>query len=240
LVGYTALLVERKIIEAVLPPNAAREWSPEQVAELKAHGLTPALGFSPPTTTPYADKDAAIAGGHIDSYTRYKVSYGTDAATDLRTALWSANEYLARRFAVDGAKKPKFADLAAAKSVAVKELSARTKLTTLDALVMPVFEQCLLGDEIHKAPEADLRARLADVQRTIDTMEDKMASIALVLGSTGLVPEHWGAAVVSGEALAERHPDMDMPKGHKDGTFFEVDGVYIGIHPEVAWYSVSA
>jgi hypothetical protein len=239
LVGYAALLVERKIIEAVLPPNAAREWTPEQVAELKAHGLTPALGFSPPTTTPYADKDAAIAAGHIDSYTRYKVSYGTDAATDLRTALWSANEYLARRFDVDGAKKPKFADLAAAKSVTVKELSARTKLTPLDTLVMPVFEQCILGDAIHKAPETDLRARLANVQRTIDTMEDKMASIALVLGSTGLVPEHWGAAVVSGEALAERHPDMDMPKGHKDGTFFEIDGVYIGIHPEVAWYTVS-
>lgn len=237
--GYAALLVERKIIEAVLPPNAAREWTPEQVAELKALGLSPALGFAAPTTTPYAAKDAAAAAGQIDSYTRYKVSYGTDAATDLRTALWSANEYLARRFDVDGAKKPKFADLAAAKSVTVKELSARTKLTPLDEWVMPVFERYLLSEQVWRTPETDLRARLAVMEERIEAVEDKMASIALVLGSTGLVPEHWGAAVVSGEALAERHPDMDMPKAHKDGTFFEVGGVYIGVHPEVAWYSVT-
>jgi hypothetical protein len=238
-----------KVLEACLPAEAkgSQEWTPAQVEELRAHGLTPGLSFSAPTTNPYRDQTVAASEGLIDSYTRYTLSYGTEVATDLRRALWSANEYLARRFSVklDGAgetdkdghlKKPKFEHLRAGGTVTTKTLSARTKLSPLDALVMPVFEQ-MIAWEVHKCEVATLKAEIKEAYAIIEATEKRLSALALAIGSTGLIPDEWAAVLTTGEALATQYPDMDIPKAHKDATFFEVAGVYIGVHPEVAWYS---
>ena len=249
LADYAQLLVERKLLEACIPATAGKgqEWTPEQLEELKAHGLTANLSFSAPSTNPYSDLEAAASAGEIDSYTRYTVSFGAAAATDLRTALWSANEYLARRFSVkcktasdtdkEGyLKKPKIADLAGADEIKVKELSARTKLTPLDAIVMPVYEK-FVGNKKYTDSVEFIRDRLGIVNDRIEEIEDHMSSLALSLGSTGIIPEHWNYSSYNAEQLAEKYPGIDVPKAHAEGTFFEVDGAIFGIHPIVAWYS---
>ena len=241
LVSYAQSLVGLKILNAVLPDTAkgAFEWTPEQVVELREHGLTPGLSFSAPSTNHYTDRDKAASEGHIDSYTRYIVSYGTAAATDLRTSLWSANEYLARRFEVDDIKKPKWADVPTAKHIGIKTLSARTKLTELDTLVMPVFESYI--ERKVWAWDADtIKKAIHAVEAQVDMVERRLSEIALVLGSTGLVPEHWSCEILDGEKLAERHPEIDMPKAHAEGTFFGANGAYIGLHPVAAWYTTAA
>jgi hypothetical protein len=249
LTAYAENLMRLKVLEASIPAEAkgGQEWTPEQVDELRAHGLTPNLSFSAPTTNPYRDQTVAASEGLIDSYTRYGLSYGTELATDLRKSLWSANEYLARRFAVklDGAgeadkdgylKKPKFEHLRAGGAVTTKALSARTKLSPLDALVMPIFVP-FIGSEAYKAPVEQLKSDAKALEANIAAFERRLSALALAVGSTGLIPDEWAAVVTTGEALATRFPEMDIPKAHKEATFFEVNGVFIGVHPEVAWYS---
>ncbi|NBT26499.1 MAG: VWA domain-containing protein, partial [Actinobacteria bacterium] len=121
------LLVKRGLISAALGTSAkADEWTPEQLEELKAHDLSASLNYNPKTTTPYTDLTAAISAGEIDSRTKFSVTLG-DKRMVSSGALYSANEYLARRFSVtrpgapadecnkDGTlKKPKLSDLAAA------------------------------------------------------------------------------------------------------------------------------
>jgi hypothetical protein len=246
---YAEMLVGLKILEATIPAEAKGDqtWTPEQVEELRAHGLTPGLSFSAPTTNPYRDLNEAAAAGEIDSYTRYVLSFGNELATDLRKSLWSANEYLARRFSVklDGAgevdkdgylKKPKFEHLRAGGTVSVKTLSARTKLTPLDALVMPAFVR-FIGSEGYTAPVEQLKAEAKALSAQIAAFEAKLSALALAVGATGLIPDEWNAKIVTGEALVAQFPDMDVPKAHKEATFFEVAGVYVGVHPEVAWFS---
>ena len=249
--NYAKLLVQEKIYRGILPAEAkgVQEWTPEQVEELKSFSLTPNLSFSGPTTNHYADKDKAASEGLIDSYTKYTVSLGNELATDIRTSLWSANEYLARRFAVkvpntdieldkEGLiKKPKFEHLRLPDAeVQIKQLSARTKLTPLDGFVYPIFFDFLFK-ELPKLTIEEAKEKLELTEHQIKAYEKYFSDFSMVLGSTGLIPDDWQAEIIPGDNLVERHSDIDMPKAHKDGTFFGVNDVYIGVHPEVAWYT---
>jgi hypothetical protein len=238
LTEYARCLMRRKFLEGCLPAGAkaAHDFTPEQLEELRSYSVSPAMYFVPPTTNPYTDRDAAAAEGLIDSYTRYTTSFGTPAATDLRTALWSANEYLARRFDVDDVKKPKMADLRAAKTVSEKALGPRVKLTPLDDLAFPVFRE-YIAEQVYLLDADAIKAKLAPVVETIDAMEAHLSALSLAIGSTGLVPDDWNAEVVTADVLEAKNPGIDLPKGHKDGAFFSIQGVYIGVHPEVAWFS---
>ena len=122
-------------------------YTDDQVAALKAHYLSTSLFFSPPTTTEYADLQAALSEGSVDTRISYKVDFGTPT---MLTAgdLYSANEFLARHFTLsrNGAdeKKPKF-DMRwdAGVTYGYKALSARTKLNACDDLQKPIFEDFL-------------------------------------------------------------------------------------------------
>ena len=108
----------------------------------------------------------------------------------------------------------------------------------LDALCQEVVTAFVNGRSWEK-PVDELVARLDEAESVIDRFEGNLASLALSIGSTGLIPEHWNAEIVTAEQLAERHPTMDIPKGHAEGTFFATNGAYIGVHAEVAWYSTA-
>jgi hypothetical protein len=137
---------------------SAARFTPEQEAELKAYGLTKALAFQPPTAVPYADREAALKNGLVDQRVGYKVSIGLPhcMAAD---ELYSANEYLARRFVVrysgterkdvkDGyIAKPKLTDiLDPGCTFEVKQLTARTKLNGVDDIQYPLMAS-FLGHE---------------------------------------------------------------------------------------------
>jgi hypothetical protein len=239
---YLKALVAEKVIKAVLPAGATAkyEWTPEQTEELKAHGLTPNLFFSAPSTNPYSDRDKAIAEGWIDAYTRYSVSFGLDYATDLRTSLWSANEMLQRFYEVEGIKKPKFSDLLGAGAQAMVIYSAKVikKPVLLDKPVFAVLSAMLDSGVLRQDADV-LVSTLTAHQTVIRNMERRLSDIALYVGSTGLIPEDWNAEIVTAEQLEAKYPTMDIPKAHAEGTFFSVNGVFIGVHANVEWYSTA-
>jgi hypothetical protein len=250
------LSIKRGVLLASLGGSAkADEWTAEQLAELKAHDLTAALWYSPPTTNPYTDLNAAVSEGEIDTRTSFNVTLG-DARMVSSKALYSANEYLARRFSVkvEGAdaadcdkegflKKPKFTDLRGTKAtVALKTLSARTKLNAIDEAMFPFFEAFLLKsgfEGVHVASSDEEKATLlADVEAFIEALyAERIRPLAFYIGATGLVPEGWTVEVLDAEALEARFPGIDIEKKQTDGTFLVSGDTVIGVFPEVAYFS---
>lgn len=122
-------------------------YTDDQLTALKAHYLSASMFFSPPTTTEYADLQAALAEGSVDTRISYKVDFGT---TNMLTVgdLYSANAFLERHFTLNrngsDEKKPKF-DMRwdAGVTYGYKALSARTKLNACDDLQKPIFEDFL-------------------------------------------------------------------------------------------------
>lgn len=122
-------------------------YTDDQIAALKAHYLSASMYFSPPTTTEYADLQAALSDGSVDTRISYKVDFGTPKMLTVGD-LYSANAFLERHFTLNrnGAdeKKPKF-DMRwdATTKYGYKALSARTKLNACDDLQKPIFEDFL-------------------------------------------------------------------------------------------------
>jgi hypothetical protein len=225
------------------------------LVELKAHDLTAALWYSPPTANPYTDLNAAVSAGEIDTRTSFNVTLG-DARMVSSKGLYSANEYLARRFSVkaEGAdaadcdkegflKKPKFVDLRGTKAtVALKTLSARTKLNAIDDATFPLFEDFLLGggfEGVHVASSDEEKATLlATIEESIEALyAERIRPLAFYIGATGLVPEGWDVEVLDADALAARFEGIDIEKKQADGTFLVNGNTVIGVFPEVAYFS---
>ena len=122
-------------------------YTDDQIAELKKHYLSTSMYLSLPTTNEYADLQKALSDGIIDTRISYKVDFGTSKILNLGE-LYSANEYLARRFTLTrgGAeeKKPKF-DMRwdAGVTYGCKALTAKTKLNPVDDLMFPIMEDFL-------------------------------------------------------------------------------------------------
>ena len=250
------LVIKRGILASCVAGDAsATEWTEDQLLALKEVNLTGSLNYSPPTTNPYSDLTEAISAGNVDSYTKYNVTLGDSRMVSVG-ALYSANEYLARRFTVkvEGApadavdkdgflKKPKFADIRSGKAtVAVKALSARTKLGPIDDLMFPIFESFLLkgGFDGSNIAQDGLEISLA-LTATEDEIEkiyaEEIRPMAFYIGATGLVPDHWNVEILDAEALEARFPNIEIEKKQKEGTFLVSGTVVIGIFPEVAYFS---
>ena len=241
----------RGMLSAALGTSAKAEaWTAEQLVELKEHDLTAALWYSPSTTNPYRDLTQAVTDGEIDSRTSYKVTVG-DASMVSLGALYSANEYLARRFTVtvDGEEvsKPKLSDVRRPGAVVgLKTLSARTKLNAIDAILFPMMESFVMpgqgGTEgIHATDDAaKIGAVLGQIEGEIEALyAEKIRPMAFQIGATGLVPEGWDVTVVDAEGLKAKFPEIDIEKKQTDGTFLVSGDVVVGIFSEVAYYSTA-
>ena len=248
--------MQRGILLASLGGSAkADAWTAEQLEELRAHDLTAALWYSPPTTNPYTDLLAAVSAGDIDSRTTYSVTLG-DARMVSTKALYSANEYLARRFSitVPGAdpadcdkegflKKPKFTDLRdGGSTIKPKVLSARTKLNAIDDLMMPIFDRFLFGTGFagvsQMSSAEDVSTALAQMEEEIEGLyAERIRPLAFYIGATGLIPEGWDVEVLDAEALATRFPGIDIEKKQAEGTFLVHGNTVVGVFPEVSYFS---
>lgn len=247
---FVTTVVKRGIYTAFLGSEARGEaWTPEQATALKEHNLTASLNYSPQTANPYTDLMAAISAGEIDTRTSYNVTVGDRRMVSVK-ALYSANEYFARRFTVtvpgaadeekakDGAlAKPKLADLRReGATYGVKTLSARTKLNEIDAIMMPIFE-----DTLPKLGGADIEALQVMLGSLEDTIEAHyqfgFRPIALYIGASGLVPDGWDVEMMDAEGLKARFPDIDIEKKQLDGMFFVKGDNVVGVFPEVSYFS---
>jgi len=245
------LTVLSKILSGMTKGESA-SLTGEQISELKKIYLTPALNFSPPTTTEYANLDEAIAQGKIDTRLSYKIDIGYPALTSV-SKLKSGNEYLQRRFTVKTldkeVEKPTLRDAAfPGAKIGLKTLSARTTLDEVDALSMPVYESFfgtsgteevtrLLTLAGHDDPadffktirtgEADdvvvaASEALSCIEKTIESFYDRVRPLAFYVGATGLVPDSLNAAAMTADQFLAAHPSAKLAKAEKEEGTFFV------------------
>jgi hypothetical protein len=246
------LMVKRGLLTATLGTSVeADEWTPGQLEAIKAHDLSAKLNYNPKTTNPYTDLNTAISAGEIDSRTKFNVTLGDKRAVSVG-ALYSANEYLARRYSVKGAdpaecdkdgnlKKPKLADIVNGASYSVKVLSARTKLNAIDEVMFPLFEKFLggglEGTSVTSSRE-DLAVALAAVDDEIEAIYARdIRPMAMYIGATGLIPDGWQVEFMDADALVAKYPKIEIEKKQKDGLFLESGTTIIGIFPENVYFS---
>ncbi|MCU0705784.1 MAG: VWA domain-containing protein [Fimbriiglobus sp.] len=127
--------------------EAARDFTSEQVEELKKHYLTKSLLLNFPTTTPYTDRLTALSQGILDTRTSYKIDIGNKQILNL-SKLHSANKFLERMYEVKAGEqlveKPKFEDAVGGHwKYGFKQLSSRVKVTKVDELMKDYFDEFL-------------------------------------------------------------------------------------------------
>lgn len=213
------------ILAAALPEGkGASTYTEEQRTAFSMLHLSTAGWFQPPTTTPFLDRDEAIRKGWLDSYVRYRVDLGSPSLISVGET-YSANEYLARRYAVrvddtterpvnkDGTlEKPNFVDVLGGASVQEKTLSARTKLNAADELQFPVFAH-VLG-----VPAAEQKN------------PDGVRPLSMVLGGDGVVGCPLLDSIHSLFAMTRGGADLESIKEKLAMIKVEIEG-----HLAMAW-----
>lgn len=241
--------------------------APEQVRALAEVHVTPSLHFSPPTCYPWPDLKEAQRAGKVDARLRYSVVFG--AAGVLGTDdLYSANEYVQRRFAVErgsaAVEKPTALDVftrtdagAARGWVTPKEMSKRVKLGPVDDLTMPVYEAVLAATGLPfgprqrqpllalcgLAPERDLTdpAQRADLLRAAeDALEEAWARLRAATYHVGASGEvpESWGPALSADEVEQR--GYSVPKSARDGLFYALPGgALAAVYAREALYSPS-
>jgi hypothetical protein len=235
--------------------DQSEDYTAEQIAELKRHYLSTSLYINFPTTNAYTNLDEALATGEVDTRLSYKVDLGTSSILNL-SKLHSANKFLERMFTatVDGAaiKKPKMTVIWEGNvEFGYKKLSARTKITAVDDLMKPIFEDFLgLADtgelakimawcgkeelvaDLKKISQGQLGRDeavevLTEANRAINAAQrqlfrEKISPLVFYVGATGLLPDEFGARAMSADEVTAAHPDLKIGKAEQEGTFFEL------------------
>lgn len=252
------LTVLQKIVNG-LTKEVSEAFTPEQVEALKKVHLSPALYFSPPTTNAYTDLDDAIAKGLVDTRLSYKIKIGNPEMRSVGS-LASGNAYLQRRFTFTDEKGnevkkpalPMWWDETG--DWGVKKLSARTKLTPVDDLAYPIYEDFfglnpngavkeVLGfvkldakrqkdvmDALSWTSKKDvaveaLKTLAREVSHAIDAIyAEHITPLAFFVGATGLVPDSFGATALTPDQFVAKHPGTKLAKAEKEATFYELPG----------------
>ena len=259
------LSVFAKILSG-LNKGESERFTGEQVAELKAHCLSPALYFSGPTTTPYADLQVALANGEVDSRNSYKIQVGTPEILNLGK-LYSGNAYLQRRFTLEGSDKPTLPDFWEPGSKwGIKALSSRMKVDAIDDVAYPIYAEFLGlatngslrkvmdiidGDEaglLHMlrdsgVPKDERVTYFANLHRDVSAKIDaiyasRICPLAFYVGSTGLVPDGLNAVAMTAEQLTVKYPQANPGKSEREGTFYELPGgVLLSVYMTAPYFS---
>lgn len=161
------LTVLGKILSGITT-GTSPAYTGEQIVELQKHHLTPAMYFSPPTTTPYVDLKDAIDAGEVDGRVSFQIWVGKSTVLSPKE-LYSGNEYLKRRFTALNStdellEEPKLAQYWALDTWAEKKLSSRVKLNDVDALSFPIYAE-FLGVETSAQKRLDALLNRAGVKR---------------------------------------------------------------------------
>jgi hypothetical protein len=154
--GVYEKLLGFKVLGSILTSltsDASEKYTDEQLKALKDHYITGSLNVSFPTTTEYSDLKTALTDGTIDTRVSFKVDIGNSKVLNA-SKMKSANAYLQRRFeATSGGVKYSGTDLKwglwwdPTFTVGLKNLSAKTKLDSVDEFMMPIFTDLLLKNE---------------------------------------------------------------------------------------------
>ncbi len=159
--GLFEQLAEVKILASIISAHLKQEsdaFVAEQLDELKKHYLSKNLYLNFPTTK---------AEGAIDTRISYKIDIGNKDVLNL-SKLYSANKFLERRYEVYDTEtgeifsKPSF-EMTLRENIAVrqKSLSPRMKISKVDELMKPIFDD-FLGIESN-GKVADILAKVGHI-----------------------------------------------------------------------------
>ena len=230
-----------KAYSAMQDKGAASPYTPEQVEALKEVHLTPALYFSAPTHTHYEDQDKAVAAGEIDSFTRYRVFFGTTEVLSDKE-LKSGNAFCDRRYTVtlngEVVKKPKLDTYLAGASYEAKPLSPRSKETAADQVMNEVFDDILLAS--NRIDNDEITRRLAETRKIVEQVNNLLQPLVMEIGCTGLLPIDLESKLTRYEPddFAEKF-GVKLGKAEQEGIYFAADnGLVVSIIPDTSWYTV--
>lgn len=265
--GLFNRLAEVKILASIISAYLKHEsdtFVPEQLNELKKHYLSGNLYLNFPTTK---------ADGRIDRRMSYKIDIGNKDILNL-SKLYSANKFLERRYEVYDIEtgeifsKPTV-EMTLRENIAVrqKSLSHRMKITKVDELMKPIFDDFLgianngkvadilaeVGDESLLGMLQDkLRGKVIEKEEIIaafstakrkleeyveNIYRDIISPLVFYIGSTGLLPDGMEGKVMSGIQLAAKYPNLHFSSYEIEGLFFEIGDSLIGVCEKVECFS---
>ncbi|MEH1999543.1 MAG: hypothetical protein V7L00_12480 [Nostoc sp.] len=269
-------LAEIKVLTSIICAHLKKEsdvFIEAQLDEFKKHYLSKNIYINFPTTNEYTDIHEALVNGTLDSRLSYKIDIGTQDILNL-SKLHSANKFLDRmyRFYDKGTGeiiiKPSLA-IAFNQNLAVRHrfLSSRTKITKVDELMKPIFDDFLGLEQngivvgILKKVGADSLAQLlqekqAGKQISKEEMvaaltmankkleqyaeniyQEKISPLVFYIGSTGLLPDQMEAKAMTAKEVGAKYPNLQFSKNEQEGTFFAVGDSIISIYAKTEYYS---
>ncbi len=266
--GLFAQLAEIKVVTSILSACLRHQsdvFVSNQVEELRQHYLSKNLYLNFPTTPEYSDS--------IDSHISYKIEFGNQDILNLNK-LYSANQFLARRYEVYDKEtgeiflKPTL-EMGLNQNIAFRQkaISAKMKLTKIDDLMKPIFDDFLginvsgkVGEILKKVGDHNLALLLyAKHAGKFVNREDLIAAMTIAyqklaayveqiyqenispmvfyIGVTGLLPNGITAKAMNADELATKYPHLQFSKNEQLGTFFEVENSIISVYPQTEYYS---
>ncbi|MEB3215767.1 MAG: hypothetical protein VKN72_05850 [Nostocales cyanobacterium 94392] len=259
--GLFNQIAQIKILASIISAHLKEEsdsFVPEQLDELKHHYLSPYLYLNFPKTK---------ANGTIDRRISYKIDIGSKNILNL-SKLYSANKFLERRYEVYDTEtgeifsKPTF-EITLKENIGVrqKSLSPKMKITKIDELMKPIFDDFLgiqnngkLANILAKiegvyreqdAPMSKLRKQekitaLTSVKIKLDQYvekiyRDNISPLVFYIGCTGVLPDGMKGKVMNAIQLATKYPNLHFSKDEEEGLFFEVDESIIGVYEKVEY-----
>ena len=266
--GLFTQLAEIKVVMSILSAYLRHQsdvFVSNQVEELKQHYLSKNLYLNFPKTQEYPDT--------IDSHISYKIEFGNQDILNL-SKLYAANQFLARRYEVydkeTGEIFPKpTLEMGLNQNIGFRQkaLSTRMKLTKVDDLMKPIFDDFLginingkVGEILNKVGDHRLALLLyaqhagksvngEDLITAMTTAYQKLAAyveqtyqenispMVFYIGVTGLLPNKISAKAMTADELAAKYPHLQFSKHEQAGTFFEVGNTIISVYPQTEYYS---
>ncbi len=264
-------IAQIKVLSSILSAHLKEEsdvFLPEQLDELKKHYLSKNLYINFPTTNEYSDIQEAVANGTVDLRVSYKIDIGSKDILNLGK-LHSANKFLDRMYEVYDKEtgeifaKPTF-EMALNENIAFrhKQLSSRTKITTVDDLMKLIFDDFLglednqiVADILSKVgadslvrvlhntvSKEEMIAALTAANKKLEKYaekiyREKISPLVFYIGSTGLLPDEMSAKAMTAEELALLYPNLQFSAYEQEGTFFEVGESIISVYAQIEYYT---
>ncbi len=269
-------LAQLKVLSSIISAHVKEEsdiYNGEQLAELNKYYLSKNLYINFPTTTEYSDLQEALSQGKVDTRISYKIDIGNKNMLNL-SKLYSANKFLDRLYeAYDvstGQKidKPTF-ELTLNQEIMFghKTLSKRTKITEVDNLMQPIFDDFLgleangsvakILSEVNadnllrilevknggkKINKQEFVAALTDAKLKLDNYLDTIYSqqispLVFYIGTTGLIPDEMETQSLTADEITAKYQDLKISKDEKDGMFFEIGNTIISVYAKNEYFS---
>ena len=276
--GIFEEIAQLQILKSILTAHIRESsdiFTPEQLNELKKHYLSKSLYLNFPTTTEYLDLQEALNQGIVDSRVSYKIDLGNRDILNL-DKLHSANKFLERIYEAkdeetgEKIEKPTFS-LALEKLLVFshKKLSSRTKLTKVDDLMRPVFDNFLGlenngtvaeilekvgGNNLLRILKAKWQGEEVSQQEYVQALTEtkskleseiekiyrqKISPLVFYIGSTGLFPDELNTKAMTAEEINSKYPELKISKDEQEGLFFELGKMIITVYPKNEYYSLS-